>query len=247
MLKLIDKLNPINFILRLLFRVRWNPLVGDDYWLSVHPSDRIYIRNHLRLTDLFLRRYGWHKGFPWSVSPDNKWGNCIFTTYGEWEWKPNSRIDFYMSLDSNMFNHPQANTSAWGIKYYEPVDPFMDFIVADEFDPSMHEIDVVEIVNGNKLLFHVHTRIPHPEGERVTRGHHMKLPKGFNLREKHLYSVKWMVKRFLGVKIVYIIHYINNIPVQILTNLFSRLPDRSIYPVISYGEDCTEWVQYRKI
>jgi len=233
-LKLIDKLNPINAILRLLFRVRWKSL---RYNVAVRGirEGKIF-RYYTGSKQYFVNNFGWHRGFPWGAAC--KWEEEIFTTYGYWEWTPNSRIDFYMSLDKNDDWFPGYNTSAWGIIYYEDMK---------ESDPSMHEIDVIEVMSGDKLLFHVHTISDYPEGERIQRGYHMKTPKGFDVREKHLYSVKWKVKKVFGVKFVYIIHYVDNIPVQILTNLFSRLPDRSVYPAISYGEDCTEWVQYKKI
>lgn len=212
------KLNPINLILKGLFSIR---VTNDKLRLARNAGEYVY---HHDAKAYYKEEYGWHYGFPW------KGWDYVFTTYGEFEWYPNERVDVWMKLSKTDDSDPGKNTSAWAIKYYE------------DNDPCMLEIDIVEVINSSKLMFHVHTNFAYKQGgERVTLGAEMKVPEGFNLDEYHLFSCEWRFKKILGMKFGYLKWYVDSVPVQYV---FTRIPDRPIHLVASHCDpEDLKWIR----
>jgi len=178
---------------------------------------------HHKDTNTDYCKWGW--GFPW-----RGW-NHVYTTYrdGGFMWQPNTRIDFCMKLthvadvpkDGNQDKDlREKNTSAWSIAYYED-------------EGFMFEIDIMEIRKYlNKFLFHVHTNYGYKKGgvEEMLGGE-MRIPKRFDFDTPHLFSVKWVDKKILGIRVAYLKWYLDGVPVQYV---FRRIPHLPVYPAVSH-------------
>jgi len=241
----------INYILRILFWLRWEPRFSFDTYLEDTFDFEILWWKERQ--DTYINNYGWKDYLDKLWEPPRS----VWTTYklkqcpqcglktGEHKTdcgrskydytkgymvKPNSRVDAWMKLDTLGFN-AQDSSAFW--LYDQDNGPYLETDIVE-----------VQIIDGQfKLLFTSYVSKTNEQKDAKRFGWSMVVPYSF-LCEYHLFSVKWVYKEVFGVKIKYLVWYVDNIPVAMSFNA----PGQPLHLVITNCDlQNVDWIQVKEL